>query len=216
MPPLYSSPITGPANSSRNSRTATITIVNGSMSSDGGRDPAELGDADDDGVADRRATSLRIRHGDPDPQADEGDPHDDIPGDQDPVVELLARVEAREHTRDPEDQDDDADHLHQGREPEQPVVVVERGGEPGVVDPGPADREHREHEAAQTAPDVPLGEVVRELGRGGAEGDDERQVVQQLEGRRRTLALIRVAPEHAAQVVIQSRSGHAAQDREGG
>ena len=45
----------------------------------------------------------------------------------------------------------DADHLQHGRQPVDPVVGVVGRGEPAEVDPGPADGEHREKEAASPA-----------------------------------------------------------------
>ena len=59
-----------------------------------------------------------------------------------------------------EGEDQHADHLDHGEQPEEPVVGVVGGGEPREVDPGPRDRERREHEADDADPDVVLREVV--------------------------------------------------------
>jgi hypothetical protein len=45
---------------------------------------------------------------------------------------------------------------------------------------------------------VVLGDVVRELVRGRAEGDDDREVVEQLERRGRAMLLVWIAPAEPA------------------
>ena len=185
MPPLRSSPTTGPASSSRKSRiAATNSVVNEDVEHRG-RDPADLGDADGDGVGDRGTSSLpdssTARRGSSRPTS--AMRMTDVAGDHDPVVEVLARVRCSRSTcGNAEGQDDDADHLHERRDPEQPVVVVERGREPRVVDPGPAHANTGRRIRRARLQTCPVGEVVGELVRDGAERDDERQVVEQARG----------------------------------
>ena len=90
-------------------------------------------------------------------------------------------------------------------EPEDPVVGVVGRREPGEVDPGPGDRERAQREAEQARLDVVLGDEVRQLVGGDAEGDDEREVEEQLERRRRAVGLRRVAPVHPGASMRQRR-----------
>ena len=94
-------------------------------------------------------------------------------------------VDRLEHRRQPEREHEDADHLHHRQQAVDPVVGVVGRGEPRVLDPCPDDGEHGEAEPDRAGPPVPLGEVVGRLVPRGAEGDDERQVVEQLERCRR-------------------------------
>ena len=82
--------------------------------------------------------------------------------------------------------------------------VVVRRGEPGVADPRPGDREHREREADRPrCAQVALGDEVRQLVGGLAEGDHERQVVEQLERRGGAVRLVRVAPAQRPTTMTQ-------------
>ena len=58
------------------------------------------------------------------------------------------------------------------------------------------------------APKCSSASVVRQLVGREPEGDDERQVEQQLERRGRAVALVRVAPVHPGSAVLEQR-GHA-------
>ena len=56
-------------------------------------------------------------------------------------------------------------------------------------------------------PDIACGEVARELVRGDAEGDDERQVEEQLERGRAPMGLARIPSGHAPTAVCAIRGG---------
>ena len=84
-------------------------------------------------------------------------------------------------------------HLHEGQGPEEHVVGVVRRGEPGEVHPRPPDRPEDHEVAAQVAP-VRLGEPVVQVRRRRGDGDDEREVEEQLERGRRAVLFGAVAP----------------------
>ena len=165
------------------------------------RDPADLRDPDRDRVRARRRGALGIVARDLQPQGDERDAHDHVARDHHAVVERVAVVDRLEHLRQAEREHDHADHLHERRQPEEPVVGVVGRGEPRVVQPRPDDPEGREREAGDPGARVPVGDEVRELVGGRAEGDDDRQVVEQLQRRGRAMVLVRVAAAEAAPAV---------------
>ena len=59
-----------------------------------------------------------------------------------------------------------------------------------MADPAPADREHREQEADDRGDDVAIDHQVRCLATGDAEGDDEGEVVEQLQRRRGAMGFV--------------------------
>jgi hypothetical protein len=109
---------------------------------------------------------------------------------------VLAVLQRREHRRQAEGEHQHAGHLDQREHPEDPVVGVERRGEPRPEDPRPGHREHREAESEEPGADVVSGEQVRELVGGDAERDHERQVEEQLQRGRGAVLLVGVAPAH--------------------
>ena len=96
---------------------------------------------------------------------------------------MVALEQRTERRGDAEGQHHDTDHLHEGRDAVEPVVGVEGRGEPGEVDPRPADREHREREPAETDREVILRDRMGELIGCLSEGDHERKVEEQFERR---------------------------------
>ncbi|MPN06272.1 hypothetical protein SDC9_153528 [bioreactor metagenome] len=145
------------------------------------RHPRRLGGDDRPEVEADRAPAGDIRPPGPGPADQQGETHDDVPQDDGPVVEVRG-LERVVHRWDPEREHHHADHDRHRHQPESPVVVVVRGGEPGVVDPGPDDPEAGEAEADQRGGEVTLGQVVRELFAAQPERDGEGQVEQQLQG----------------------------------
>ena len=162
-------------------------------SGDGERDPADLGDADRGHVRAGRRRPLGIVARDLPPQEDQRHAHDHVARDHHAVVQRAAVIDRREHLLQPERQHDDPDHLHHRRQAEDPVVGVVGRGEPRVVQPGPAHGEGGEGEAQDAGADVVLGDVVGQLVGGRAEGDDDGQVVEQLQRRGRAVVLVGVA-----------------------
>ena len=59
----------------------------------------------------------------------------------------------------------------------------------------------------QPVGEMSLGERMRELRRGQAEGDDEGEVEQQLQRRRDAMRLVGIAPAHGADVVVEAFGG---------
>ena len=108
-----------------------------------------------------------------------------------------------EHARQADRQDQHADHLHHGDEPENPVVGVIGRGEPREIDPGPADGEAREAEADQAGGVVALRQRMGELGGREPEADHERQVEQQLERSRDAVRLVPIASAHPPGVMVE-------------
>ena len=159
-------------------------------------DPEDLRDRDRPDVRQGSRAARRVVAGRAQPEEDHRHAHDDVARDHDAVVEDVALLDRRERLLEPEREHDHAEHLHHRREPHHPVVGVVGRREPRVVDPGPGDRERREAEAEDAGEEVAVREVVRELVRGDAERDDERQVVEQLERRRAAVLLVRVATGH--------------------
>ncbi len=138
-------------------------------------DPAELGQRDSGGIAERRTTACRILDACAHPLRDQGDPHDHVADrDRAPVVVVgRSRYAGRQHQ--------DAGHLHHREQPVGDVVGVVGRGEPGEVHPGPPDREEHLQERQDPVERVRLGDPVRELGRHGRDRDHEGQVEQQFE-----------------------------------
>ncbi len=163
--------------------------------------PADLGDSDGDGIGLAGPAPWRILPGGTQPEEDHGDPHHHVAGHRDAVVDRAALVDRMEDLGEAESEDDHADHLHHRREPERPVVGVVRRGEPGEVDPRPADREDSQDESRQTSGVVAFGQQVRELFAGDSERHHEGEVIEQLEGRRRPVLLIRITAGHHSKAV---------------
>ena len=169
------------------------------------RDPRELRDPHEDDVREGGAAALWILDRHAEPLRDHGDPHDHVAGDEHTVVDAAPGLQGPEHGREPEREDDDPDHLDQGQDPEQPVVRVVGRREPGEVDPGPARGADGEDE-----PEDPLGRVavhdeVRQLVGRLPEGDDEREVEEQLQRRGSPMVRPRVAPGHPREAVPPGR-----------
>ena len=110
--------------------------------------------ADDDRVGQRRPTVRRVVAGDAQPGRDHRDAHDHVAGDHHAVVEVLALVDRLERRRQPEGEHEYSEHLHEGRDAEEHVVGVVSRGEPRVVDPGEADREHRDEKPRKAGPNA--------------------------------------------------------------
>ena len=145
-----------------------------------GQHPADLGHGDEPDVGEAGAAAPRVVGSRPRPHQDHRDTHRDVARDQHRVVELVV-VETLEDVVQAQRHHQDADHLHQRRQPHEHVVGVVGRGEPRVVDPRQRDREHRDAEPEQAADDVVLHQCVGELAARDAEGDDQREVVEQLE-----------------------------------
>ena len=90
-------------------------------------------------------------------------------------------------------EDQHADHLHEHEQPVDDVVVVVRRREPREVHPRPPDGEEHEHVAHDRVAGVAVADVVVEQRRRPRDGDDEAEVVEQLERGRRPVLLRRVA-----------------------
>lgn len=121
----------------------------------------------------------------------------------------MALVDRREHIRQADGEDEHAHHLQHREQAEQPVVGVECGCEPGVVDPRPDDGEHREREAGGRLADVRFGDAVREFVACDAEGGDEGEVEEQFERRRAAVRVAEIAPRHALEpVTVIAGCGH--------
>ena len=159
-------------------------------------DPEDLRDRDRPDVRHGSRSARRVVAGGAQPEEDHRHAHDDVARDHDAVVEDVSLLDRRERLLEPEREHDHAEHLHHRREPHHPVVGVVGRREPRVVDPGPGDRERREAEAEDAGEEVAVREEVRQLVRGDAERDDERQVVEQLERRRAAVLLVRVTTGH--------------------
>jgi hypothetical protein len=129
------------------------------------------------------------------------DPHHHVTGNQRPVVDVRAAGYRGEHLRNPERENQDADHLQHRRQAVHPVVGVIGRSEPTEIDPRPGHRKRGEAEPGQPRPDVTRRQHVRQLRCGDTEGDDERQVEQQLQRSRDPMRLVRVTPGHSAEPV---------------
>jgi hypothetical protein len=116
-----------------------------------------LRDANGEGIGLAGPAPWRILPGCAQPQEDHGDPHHHVAGHGDAVVDWLALVDRMEDLGEAESEDDHSDHLHHRREPERPIVGVVCRGEPGEVDPGPADRKDGQGEGGQTSRKVSFG-----------------------------------------------------------
>src|SRR5262249_3180663 len=160
-----------------------------------------LYDRDRDRVREGEPPTADVLTGGPKPQTHERHPHDDVPNDHQQVVRALTRGRVREAQRQPERQDDDTDHLHDRRDPEDRVVVVVGGREPGEVQPCPADREDGEYIGANRWCHAALSDLVGELFRRYRERDHVRQVVEQLQRTRRPAPFLWVSTSHRAEPV---------------
>ena len=165
--------------------------------------PADLGDRDGDGIGQAGAAPGGILPGRAQPLEHHGDAHDHVAEHHDRIVEVFAVLDRGEHARQADRQDQHADHLHHGDDPENPVVGVIGRGEPGEIDPGPADGEARKAEADQGRRVVALRQRMGELGGREPEGDHEGQVEQQFERRRDAVRLVWIASAHAPGVMVE-------------
>src|SRR4051794_7404956 len=153
-------------------------------------DPADLDECDAGGEPDRDSPADRILTGRTKPLSDECDPHHDVARDHRREVLVF---EGSTHTG---GDDEHSRDLHEREQPVLDVVRVVRRGEPGEVHPGPPDREEDDQEVDQAVPHLSGDEVVVEGVRRTRHGDDETQVEQELERRRRSVRLCRVAASH--------------------
>ena len=140
-----------------------------------------------------RGRSLVIVARDLPPQEDQRHAHDHVARHHHAVVQRAAAHRSTEHRLQSERKHDDADHLHHRRQAEDPVVGVVGRREPRVVQPRPGDGERGEGEPEDARADVVLGDVVGQFVGGRAEGDDDGQVVEQLQRGRCAVVLMRVA-----------------------
>ena len=175
--------------------------------------PADLGDRDGSGIGEAGAAPGGILPGCAQPLEHHGDAHDHIAEHHDRIVEVPAVLDRGEHARQADGQDQHTDHLHHGDEPENPVVGIIGRGEPGEIDPGPADGEACKAEADQRGGVVALRQRMGDLGGREAKANDERQVEQQLEWRCDAVSLVGITSAHAPGVMVERsgvgrRSGH--------
>jgi hypothetical protein len=89
-----------------------VKLPNCRIREDQQQDPAELCDADGDGIGLAGPAPRRIMLGGAQPQEEHRDPHHHVAGDRDAVVDGSALVDRVEHLRESKRQDDHADHLH--------------------------------------------------------------------------------------------------------
>jgi hypothetical protein len=99
----------------------------------------------------------------------------------------------------PESDHEHPDHLDQGRDTDEHVVVVVCGGQPRIVHPCPADREDTKDEPYERGRPVPFLKEQRRLGRYCAEADDKGEVEEQFKRGRGPVLLGRIAPRHACE-----------------
>ena len=145
----------------------------------------------------------RALRGGPQPLRDHPDPHHDVADHQHPVVEVFVPFERGEDGGDADGDDGDADHLDQHGQPEEPVIGVERRGEPGEIDPRPGRGERAQQVSDDRGLEVALGERMSHLDTRHAEPDHEHQVVEEFQARRDAPVLVRIAARHRAQTVAQ-------------
>ncbi len=129
--------------------------------------------------------------GHPEPTADQSDAHDDVADGRHHEVAVLDRLvhATSDHER--------AGHLYQGEQPVGDVVGVVGRREPREVHPGPPHGEEHAGEADHTVQQVAFDEfMVEGFGR-PAHTDDEREIEEQLERRRRAVILVAVAHDGA-------------------
>ncbi len=125
-----------------------------------------------------------------------GHPHDDIADDHHPQIEVIALLDGMEHRGQSECEDDHTDHLHHGQRPVEPVVGGEGRGEPGEVDPGQHDREHRQDKGRHRFARMPRGHHLGEIRCRGTDGNHEGQIEQQFQRRGDTALFIGVTADH--------------------
>lgn len=157
--------------------------------------PADLCDGDGRDIGEADVPPRRILPGRAQPLEDHGDAHDDVAQHHDGIVEMLAMLDRSEHARQADGQHQHADHLHHGDQAVDPVVRVIGRGEPGEIDPGPADGEAGKAEAEQPHRIVARRQGMRQLRGGKAESSDEGQVEEQLQRRGDAMLLMRIAAE---------------------
>ena len=166
------------------------------------REPQDLDHGDADGVDQGGPPGgAGLAAGRPQPLGDHRDPHDDVPVDE--QVELGIG----EGRLDPGGQDEHATHLHDGQEPVEPVIGVERRREPGEVHPRPPDAEEHDRVGDQSvARRVASDEGVVQLRpRRSATATTKHEVEEQLQGARRPVGLLRVTSPHGDQPPARSR-----------
>ena len=124
------------------------------------------------------------------PQRDHRQPHHHIADRDDPE----ARVDERSWH--PCREDEHAGHEHEHRDAIRHVVRVVGRREPREVHPRPPDREEDERERKERVSRVATDEAVVEALARLRDRDDERQVEEELERRRRSMLLLDVARRH--------------------
>ena len=92
---------------------------------------------------------------------------------------------------DPGGEYEHAGHLHEGEQAERNVIGVMPAGEPDVVHPCPPDAEEGGREPDDPVGEATLDEEVVQLRRDLGDGDDEAQVIQELERGGRAMWLVR-------------------------
>ena len=137
-----------------------------------------------------RGPADRVVVGGAQPEGDQRGPHHEVADEHDVEVAVL------EGARHAGGEDQHADHLHEHEQPVDDVVVVVRRREPREVHPRPPDGEEHEHVADDRVSSVAVADVVVEQRRRPRDGDDEAEVVEQLERGRRPVLLRRVARPH--------------------
>ena len=133
-----------------------------------------------------------MRSRDPQPQPYERDPHHDVARDH------HAPVLVHEHAGNAGCEDQDARDLQEDGEPVDHVVGVVGGSEPREVHPRPPDREEDEWIREQHVRRVSVHQTVVQTRRGLRDGDDERQIGEQLEWRRGAVLLFGIPTGHAS------------------
>ena len=99
---------------------------------DRGEHPRGLSGRDHHCVGDVDPAMVRVVAGGAQPEGDQRYPHDDVAEHHQHVVRALALRRGFEAHRQAEGQHDDADHLDQGGDPDDRIVVAVRRREPGV------------------------------------------------------------------------------------
>jgi hypothetical protein len=89
-----------------------------------------------------------------------------------------------------------ASDLHDGREPVEPIVGIEGGGEPREVHPGPPDGEEHHQVPGDAEEEVSFGFGVVQRDAGLGDRDHVGEVEEELERRRRAVGLVRVPRHH--------------------
>ncbi len=133
----------------------------------------------------------RLVAGHAQPHPDEAETHHDV------ADRHRGEVEVDHGVVDPGGEDEHAGHLHEREQAERDVVRVVAAGEPDVVDPRPPDPEEGGGEPDDGVGEAPLDDEVVQLGRRLGDGDDEAEVVEQLERRGACGAPRRPSGRHA-------------------